>query len=337
MAIKVAINGFGRIGRLIFRLIDNDPDFEVVAINDLSTAENLAYLLKYDTAHGRFKPENIRATESNIIIDDHNIKVYAERDPINLPWKELEIDAVFECSGVFNSQEKSSAHIKAGAKRVLISAPAGEDVKTIVHNVNHQILTGDEEIVSASSCTTNCLAPVLKVLDDNFTVIRGFMTTVHAYTNDQVTLDVAHNKGIYSRRGRTAAQNIVPTTTGAASSIGLVIPALKGKFDGMALRVPVDDGSAIDLTLELEKKVTIEEINKAFKDNVNETLRYTDDPVVSSDIIGTHYGALVDGLSTNVLDVDGKQLIKVLAWYDNEMGYCAQMLRTAKYLFNLIK
>ena len=336
MAIKVAINGFGRIGRLTFRILDDDPTFDVIAINDLSTAEDLAYLLKYDSAHGRFKPDSIRATEDNIIIDDRNINIYKEKDPTNLPWNELNIDVVFECTGVLTSKEKAAGHIKAGAKKVIVSAPAGEDVKTIVYNVNHHILTGEEDIISTASCTTNCLAPVLKVLDDNFEIERGFMTTVHAYTNDQVTLDVAHPKGIYSRRGRTAAQNVVPTSTGAASAIGLVMPNLEGKFDGTSLRIPVQDGSIIDLVIELKKKTTVEDINEVFKNNTNETIAYTVEPIVSSDIIGTHYGALVDGLCTNILETDDKQLVKVLAWYDNEMGYCAQMVRTAKYIFNLI-
>jgi glyceraldehyde 3-phosphate dehydrogenase len=337
MAIKVAINGFGRIGRLVFRIIEDDPTFDVVAINDVSKPEDLAYLLKYDTVHGRFKANSINFDDNGIIVDGHNVDVYAERDPSNLPWEKLGVDVVFECSGVFTSKEKASAHIKAGAKKALISAPAGDNVKTVVYNVNHDILDGSEEIISAASCTTNCLAPVLKVLDDNFKVKRGFMTTVHAYTNDQVTLDVAHNKGIYSRRGRTAAANIVPTSTGAASAIGMVIPSLEGKLDGTALRVPVQNGSVIDLVVELSKNVTEKEINQAFREAANETIAYTDDPVVSSDIIGTHYGGLVDGLSTNVLEVNDKQLVKIIAWYDNEMGYSAQMVRVAKYLAGLIK
>ena len=337
MAIKVAINGFGRIGRLVFRLMEDDPTFDIVAINDVSKAEDLAYLLKYDTTYGRFKSEQINFDETGILVGERHIDVYAERDPSNLPWGNLDIDIVFECSGVFASKEKASAHITAGAKKVLISAPAGKDLKTVVYNVNHHVLTGEEEIISAASCTTNCLAPVLKVLDDNFGVRRGFMTTVHAYTNDQSMLDVAHNKGIHSRRGRTAAQNIVPTSTGAASAIGLVIPSLDKKLDGAALRVPVVDGSAVDLVVELDKKVTEEALNNAFKENANETLGYTEDPVVSSDIIGTHYGALVDGLCTNVLEVEGRQLVKVLSWYDNEMGYSAQMVKTAKHLVDLIK
>ena len=330
--IKVAINGFGRIGRLVFRIMENDPEFEVVAINDLTDSEQLAYLLKYDTNHRRYLADEITHDEENIIVKGRKIKVYKETDPNNLPWKDLNIDVVFECTGKFTDKEKASAHIDAGAKKVIISAPAKGDLKTIVYNVNDNILDGKEEIISAASCTTNCLAPVLKVLDDNFKVIKGNMTTIHAYTNDQVTLDVAHKKGIESRRGRACAANIVPTSTGAASAIGSVIPSLKGKLKGGAMRVPVSDGSMIDLTLELKTNVTEEEINNAFKESVNETLNYTDDPVVSSDIIGSSCGALVDGQLTCVLDVDGKQLVKVVAWYDNEMGYSYQMVRTAKKL-----
>lgn len=334
--IKVAINGFGRIGRLVFRIMENDPEFEVVAINDLTDSEQLAYLLKYDTNHRRYLADEITHDEENIIVKGRKIKVYKETDPNNLPWKDLNIDVVFECTGKFTDKEKASAHINAGAKKVIISAPAKGDLKTIVYNVNDNILDGKEEIISAASCTTNCLAPVLKVLDDNFGIEKGFMTTVHAYTNDQVTLDVAHKKGIESRRGRACAANIVPTSTGAASAIGSVIPSLKGKLKGGAMRVPVSDGSMIDLTLELKTNVTEEEINNAFKESVNETLNYTDDPVVSSDIIGSSCGALVDGQLTCVLDVDGKQLVKVVAWYDNEMSYSTQMVRTAKLLGTML-
>lgn len=335
MAIKVAINGFGRIGRLTFRILTDDPHFEVLAINDLGNASDLAYLLKYDSIHGRFKQNSIISTADNIIVDDKKISVFCEKDPTKLPWQELGIDLVFECSGALATKEKASGHLKAGAKRVIVSAPAGDDVKTIVYNVNHQLLTNEEGVISTASCTTNCLAPVLKVLDDAFGVENGFMTTVHAYTNDQATLDIAHPKGIYSRRGRSAASNLVPTSTGAAKAIGLVMPNLEGKLDGISLRVPVADGSIIDLVLELKTKVDKEMINRAFRDNANETILFTEDPIVSSDVIGTHYGALVDGLSTKVLETEGSRLVKVLAWYDNEMGYCAQMVRVAKYLFNL--
>ncbi len=334
MAIKVAINGFGRIGRLVFRLMMEDPSFDVIAINDLTDAAQLAYLLKYDTSHRRYKPNEIKNDDNNIIINGDKIRIYSESDPSNLPWNELGVDVVFECTGFFTSKEKAEAHIKAGAKKVIISAPAKGDLKTIVYNVNHEELTGDEKIISAASCTTNCLAPVMKLLCDNIGVEKGFMTTVHAYTNDQATLDVAHKKGHMARRGRAAAANIVPSSTGAASAIGLVIPELKGKLDGTAMRVPVTTGSVIDLTLELKRNVTKEEINELFKNNQTETIMYTEDPIVSSDIIGMECGALVDGLLTNIVEVDGKQLVKVVAWYDNEMSYSAQMVRTAKYFAN---
>ena len=330
--IKVAINGFGRIGRLCFRLMEENPEFEVVAINDLTDAEQLAYLLKYDTNHRNYRVDEITHDDKNIIIKDKKIRVYSEKDPSLLPWKDLDIDVVFECTGLFITKEKAEAHIKAGAKKVVISAPAKGDLKTIVYNVNHKTLKGDETIISAASCTTNCLAPVVNILENNIGIVKGYMTTVHAYTNDQATLDIAHRKGILARRGRACAMNIVPASTGAASAIGEVIPSLKGKLDGMAMRVPVSTGSVIDLTLELKKNVTVEEVNKLFIDNQNETLKFTMDPLVSSDVIGLGYGAVIDGLSTKILEVDGKQLVKIIAWYDNEMGYSNQMVRTAKYL-----
>lgn len=334
MAIKVAINGFGRIGRLVFRLMQEDDDFDVVAINDLTDAAQLAYLLKYDTSHRRYRTDEIENDDENIIINGEKIRIYAESDPSKLPWKDLGIDVVFECTGFFTSKEKAMAHVDAGAKKVIISAPAKGDLKTIVYNVNHETLTGDEKVISAASCTTNCLAPVMKLLCDNYGVEKGFMTTVHAYTNDQATLDVAHKKGHMARRGRAAAANIVPSSTGAASAIGLVIPELKGKLDGTAMRVPVTTGSVVDLTMELKQKVTIDEINNLFKNNQSETIKYMEDPIVSSDTIGMRCGALVDGLLTNIVEVDGKQLVKVVAWYDNEMSYSAQMVRTAKYFAN---
>ncbi len=330
--IRVAINGFGRIGRLVFRIMEEDPDFEIVAINDLTDAEQLAYLLKYDTNHRNYNIDGISFYENGILVNGRKVPVYSEADPNNLPWKDLNVDEVFECTGRFVEKDKAYAHIKAGAKKVIISAPAKGDVKTIVYNVNHSILDGTEEIISAASCTTNCLAPVLKVLDDNFGIIKGYMTTVHAYTNDQATLDIAHKKGIKARRGRACAANIVPASTGAASAIGKVIPNLNGKLEGTAMRVPVPTGSVIDLTLELSKLTNVDEINLTFEKNQNETLKYTMDPIVSSDVIGLRYGAVVDGLSTNVLNVDGKQMVKIVAWYDNEMGYSAQMVRTAKEL-----
>lgn len=333
--IKVAINGFGRIGRLVFRIMESDKNFEIVAINDLTDAKQLAYLLKYDTNHRRYLDESITYDEDNIIVNNRKIKIYKEMDPNNLPWGDLGVDVVFECTGKFTDEEKANAHINAGAKKVIISAPAKGNVKTIVYNVNDNILDGTEKIISAASCTTNCLAPVLKVLNDNFGIEKGFMTTVHAYTNDQVTLDIAHKKGIEARRGRACAMNIVPSSTGAATAIGLVIPELKGKLAGGAMRVPVSDGSMIDLTLQLKTNTSVDEINNKFKENVNETLKYTEDPIVSSDIIGTSCGATVDGLLTSILEVDGKQLVKVIAWYDNEMGYSYQMVRTAKKLMEI--
>ena len=334
---KIAINGFGRIGRLVFRLMDSIDDLEVVAINDLTDSCQLAYLLKYDTNHGNYKINEITHDENNIYVSGKKIKVCNETDPKNLPWKEMGIDIVFECTGRYTSKETAYAHIEAGAKKVIISAPAKGDLKTIVYNVNHNTLDGSEEVISAASCTTNCLAPVVNIINNKFGIVKGYMTTVHAYTNDQVILDVAHKKGINARRGRAGAANIVPSSTGAASALGLVIPSLKGKLDGSALRVPTSTGSVVDLTLELEKNVTVEEINQELKNNTNETLGFTMDPIVSSDIIGSHYGSLVDGLLTSILEVDGKQLVKVVAWYDNEMSYSAQMVRTAKYISKFIK
>jgi len=338
MAKKVAINGFGRIGRLAFRLMFGSDDFDIVAINDLTNPADLAYLLKYDTAQGGYKKDSISYTETGIVVDGKEIKVFKEKDPANLPWKDLGVDVVLECTGLFTSKDAASAHIKAGAKKVVISAPAkGGDVKTIVYNVNHETLDGTEEVISAASCTTNCLAPVAKVLNEAFGIEKGFMTTVHAYTNDQNTLDGPHKAGIKSRRTRAAAANIVPTTTGAAAAVGLVLPELKGRLDGIALRVPTVTGSVVDLVFEPKRNVTKEEVNNALKAAANETLGYTEDPIVSSDIIGTTYGSVVDGLSTQIMEVDGKQLVKVIAWYDNEMSYTAQFVRTVKYLLSLIK
>ena len=330
--IKVAINGFGRIGRLCFRLMEENEEFEVVAINDLTDSEQLAYLLKYDTNHRNYRIDEITSDGDYIVIGDRRVKVYSEKDPAMLPWKDLDIDVVFECTGLFTSEEKAMAHINAGAKHVIISAPAKGNIKTIVYNVNHETLTGDEKIISAASCTTNCLAPVVDVLDKEFGINKGYMTTVHAYTNDQVTLDVAHKKGINARRGRACAANIVPTSTGAASAIGKVCPNLDGKLEGTAMRVPVPTGSVVDLVLELGRNTTTEEINEVLKNAQNETLKYTEDPIVSSDVIGRRCGSLVDGQLTSIVEVDGKQLVKVVSWYDNEMSYTAQMVRTAKYL-----
>ena len=324
---RIAINGFGRIGRLVFRIVEEQKDLEIVAINDLSTPEELSYLLKYDTNHRRYNKE-ISFDEEHIIIGKRKIKVYKELEPINLPWDELKVDIVLECTGKFTQKEKAMAHIEAGAKKVLISAPGKGDMKTIVYNVNDNLLSSEDVIVSAASCTTNCLAPVLKVLNDNYGVIKGNMTTIHAYTNDQVTLDVPHKKGILERRGRACAMNMIPTSTGAAKAIGKVIPNLNGRILGSAIRVPVSDGSLIDLVVELNHNVTKEEINQMFKENTNETLQYTEDPIVSSDIISSTCGGTVDGNLTNIIDVNGKQLVHVVAWYDNEMGYSYQMVRT---------
>lgn len=326
---KIAINGFGRIGRLVYRLMEEDDFFDVVAINDLSSSEELAYLLKYDSTHRNYDKE-VTYDDDGIIVNGKKNRIYAEADPSLLPWRELGVDLVFECTGRFTDLDSAMLHIKAGAKKVIVSAPCKGDVKTVVYNVNDDIIDNDDKVISAASCTTNCLAPALKVLDDNFGIARGFMTTVHAYTNDQATLDVPHKKGIKARRGRACAINIVPTSTGAAKAIGKVIPSLDGKLAGGALRVPVQDGSLVDLSLELLEKVTEEEINSMFLNNVNDTLKATYDPIVSSDIIGNKCGSLVDLSLTKVLESDGKQMVKVVAWYDNEMGYSMQMVRTAK-------
>ncbi len=325
--IKVAINGFGRIGRCALRQISEKDDIEVVAINDLTDSLTLAYLYKYDSVH-RTLDKKVGYEDDKIEVNGKEITVLQESDPSKLPWKELEVDVVLECTGVFTSKEKCEAHIKAGAKRVIISAPAKDDAKTVVFGVNENILTSKDKIISAASCTTNCLAPVLNLLHKNYNVISGFMTTVHAITNDQETLDIPHKKGIESRRGRAASLNIIPTSTGAASQIGKVIPELKGKLDGLAYRVPVGDGSLIDLTVLVEKETTVDKVNKLFKDNQSDKIKIVNVPLVSSDIIGTTNGAIVDSLLTKVIKEDGKTLIKVSAWYDNEWGYTAQMIRT---------
>ncbi|MBN2541047.1 MAG: type I glyceraldehyde-3-phosphate dehydrogenase [Bacilli bacterium] len=335
MALKVAINGFGRIGRLAFRIMFGQTDFEIVAINDLTDAEQLAYLLKYDSSQGRYgKPVSFEG--SDLVVEGTKIPVYAERDPENLPWAKLGVDVVLECTGVFVSQEGASKHLTAGAKKVVISAPAKGDIPTIVFGVNENTLTGTETVLSAASCTTNCLAPIAKVLDENFGIVKGFMTTIHAYTNDQATLDIPHKKGINARRGRAAAANIVPTSTGAAKAVGLVLPQLKGKMDGMALRVPVITGSVVDLVVELGKEVTAEEVNAAVKAAQSDTVGYTEDPIVSSDTIGMSFGTLFDAQSTKVMTVDGKQLVKVITWYDNEASFTYQMVRTLKHFGELL-
>ncbi|WP_066891137.1 type I glyceraldehyde-3-phosphate dehydrogenase [Clostridium nigeriense] len=327
--VNVAINGFGRIGRLALRLMIENPEFNVVAINDLTDAKTLAHLFKYDSSQGRFNGE-IEVKEGAFVVNGKEIKVTAERNPQDLPWKELNVDVVLECTGFFTSQEKAGLHLQAGAKKVVISAPATGDIKTVVYNVNNDILDGTETVISGASCTTNCLAPMAKVLNDKFGIQKGFMTTIHAYTNDQNTLDGPHGKGDL-RRGRAAAANIVPNSTGAAKAIGLVIPELKGKLDGGAQRVPVVTGSLTELVVTLDKKATVEEINAAMAAAANESFGYTEDEIVSSDVIGITYGSLFDATQTKVMTVGEEQLVKVAAWYDNEMSYTNQLIRTLKY------
>ncbi|AXH52520.1 type I glyceraldehyde-3-phosphate dehydrogenase [Clostridium perfringens] len=328
--VKVAINGFGRIGRLALRLMIDNPEFEVVAINDLTDAKTLAHLFKYDSAQGRFNGE-IEVKEGAFVVNGKEIKVTAKSNPAELPWRELGVDVVLECTGFFASKEKASAHLTAGAKKVVISAPAGNDLPTVVYNVNHDILDGSEDVISGASCTTNCLAPMAKALNDNFGLNKGFMTTIHAYTNDQNTLDAPHKKGDL-RRARAAAANIVPNSTGAAKAIGLVIPELAGKLDGNAQRVPVITGSLTELVCTLDKKVTVEEVNAAMKAASNESFGYTEDPIVSSDVIGISFGSLFDATQTKIMEVDGQQLVKVASWYDNEASYTNQLIRTLKCL-----
>jgi glyceraldehyde 3-phosphate dehydrogenase len=332
--IKVAINGFGRIGRLVFRQIYDMQGIDVVAINDLTSPEVLAHLLKYDTAHGRFNG-TVESTDNSIIVNGDSINIYAQRDPAQIPWGSHEVDVVLECTGFFADADKARAHITAGAKKVVISAPATGDLKTIVFNVNHNLLDGSETIISCASCTTNCLAPMAQVLEDKYEILNGLMTTVHAYTNDQNTQDAPHPKGDL-RRARAAAQNIVPNSTGAAKAIGLVLPSLKGKLDGSAQRVPTLTGSLTELTTVLGKKVTVEEVNAAMKAAANESFGYTEDEIVSSDIIGINYGSLFDATQTRVQTVGDVQLVRTVSWYDNEMSYVSQLVRTVKYFAELI-
>ncbi len=328
--VKIAINGFGRIGRLAFRKIFEESNMEVVAINDLTDSKTLAHLLKYDSAQKRFE-QDITFDEENIIVNGKKTRIYKESDPVNLPWKELDVDIVLECTGVFRTREKASKHLEAGAKKVLISAPSDGDVPTIVYNVNHNEVSLDENIYSAASCTTNALAPVAKILNDNYGIKVGYMNTVHAYTNDQNLLDLPHKKGDL-RRARAAANNIVPSETGAAKAIGQVIPKLEGKLDGASTRVPVVTGSIVELTCVLEKDVTKEEINELFKNSSNESIGYTEEEIVSSDVIGCSYGSLFDATLTKVIKTNDSTLVKVSSWYDNEMSYTCQMIRTCKYL-----
>ncbi len=330
MAVKVAINGFGRIGRLATRLILESDNMEVVAINDLTDAKTLAHLFKYDSAQGRLGKE-VEVKEGAFVVDGKEIKVLAERDPKNLPWKELGIDVVIESTGIFTSEEKAGLHLEAGARKVIISAPATGNIKTVVYNTNHEILDGSETIISGASCTTNCLAPMAKALNDTFGIVQGTMTTIHAYTNDQNTLDGPHAKGDL-RRARAAAENIIPNSTGAAKAIGLVIPELQGKLDGGAHRVPVITGSITELVAVVRKETTVDEVNAAMKAAVNESYGYTDEPLVSSDIIGMSFGSLFDATQTKVTTIDGITLVKVASWYDNEMSYTNQLVRTAHYV-----
>jgi glyceraldehyde 3-phosphate dehydrogenase len=332
--VKVAINGFGRIGRLVYRQIYNMKDIDVVAVNDLTSPKVLAHLLKYDSAQGRFDAD-VKSTEDSIVVNGDSVKIYAQKDPAQIPWGNHAVDVVIESTGFFADKDKSAAHIKAGAKKVVISAPATGDLKTIVFNVNHSILDGSETIISCASCTTNCLAPMAKVLNDNFGIELGMMTTVHAYTNDQNTLDAPHPKGDL-RRARAAAANIVPNSTGAAKAIGVVLPELKGKLDGGAQRVPTITGSLTELTVVLNKKVTVEEVNAAMKTASNESFGYTEDEIVSSDIIGIHFGSLFDATQTKVVTVGDKQIVKTVSWYDNEMSYASQLVRTVNYFAKLI-
>ncbi|MBS1730232.1 MAG: type I glyceraldehyde-3-phosphate dehydrogenase [Bacteroidetes bacterium] len=333
-SIKVAINGFGRIGRLVFRQIYNMEGIDVVAINDLTSPKVLAHLLKYDSAQGRFEAE-VKSTEDSIVVNGDTIKIYAQKDPAQIPWGKHEVDVVIESTGFFADKDKAQAHISAGAKRVVISAPATGDLKTVVFNVNHEILDGSETIISCASCTTNCLAPMAKVLNDSFGIITGIMTTIHAYTNDQNTLDAPHPKGDL-RRARAAAANIVPNSTGAAKAIGLVLPELKGKLDGNAQRVPVITGSLTELTTILNKKVTVDEVNGAMKAASNESFGYTEDEIVSSDVIGTHFGSLFDATQTKIMNQGDHQLVKTVSWYDNEMSYVSQLVRTVHFFAGLI-
>lgn len=331
---RIAINGFGRIGRLIFREIFNDPEFEIVAINDLTDAATLAHLLKYDTAHGKMN-ENISHTENSIVVNGKEYRVYSEKDPLNLPWKELNVDIVIEGTGRYVTKEGAELHIQAGAKKVFITAPAkSEGVKTVVYSVNEDIITPEDKILSGASCTTNCLAPIANVLEKNFGIEKGFMTTVHSYTADQRLQDAPHKD---LRRARAAASNMVPTTTGAAIAIGKVIPSLDKKLNGLSLRVPTITGSFVDLTVELKKDATVQEINEAMKKSASESLEYSTEPIVSSDIIGAKAGSIFDSLLTSVLEVDGKKLYKVYAWYDNESSFVAQYVRTLRHIGKLTK
>ena len=332
MAVRVAINGFGRIGRLAFRQMFGAEGYEVVAINDLTSPKMLAHLLKYDSSQGKYAlADTVSAGEDSITVDGKEIKIYAFPDANNCPWGELKVDVVLECSGFYTSKEKAQAHINAGARKVVISAPAGNDLPTIVYNVNHKTLTPDDKIISAASCTTNCLAPMAKALNDAFGIKSGIMSTIHSYTGDQMTLDGPQRKGDL-RRSRAAAVNIVPNSTGAAKAIGLVIPELNGKLIGSAQRVPCPTGSTTILVATVEKSCTVEEINAAMKAAVTESFGYNEDEIVSSDIIGSTYGSIFDATQTMVGE---DNLVQVVSWYDNENSYTSQMVRTIKYFSEL--
>lgn len=337
MAVKVAINGFGRIGRLAFRQMFGAEGYEIVAINDLTSPTMLAHLLKYDSAQKRYeKADTVVAGEDSITVDGKTIKIYAEKDAINLPWRELGVDVVLECTGFYTTKEKAEAHIKAGAKKVVISAPAGKDLPTVVFGVNENILKAEDTVISAASCTTNCLAPMAKALNDFAPIQSGIMTTVHAYTGDQMLLDGPHRKGDL-RRARAGAINIVPNSTGAAKAIGLVIPELNGKLIGSAQRVPVPTGSTTILIAVVKgEDITVEKINEAMKNASSASFGYTEEPLVSSDIIGITYGSLFDATQTMVTEVEkGLYQVQVVAWYDNENSYTSQMVRTIKYFAEL--
>ena len=328
---RIAINGFGRIGRLVFRELINKSQVEIVGINDLTDAKTLAHLLKYDSAHGIMK-NKILSDESNLIIDDKKIPIFAEKDPEQLPWKSLNVDLVIESTGRFVDKESASKHIKAGAKKVVISAPAKGEMPTIVFGVNHKILKPTDTIISGASCTTNALAPMVDVLHKKFGIVKGMMTTIHAYTADQRLQDAPHRD---LRRARAAAVSMVPTSTGAAKAIGLVLSELKGKLHGLAVRVPTITGSIVDLTCEFEKDTTVEEINKVMKDAESDTLGYNADEIVSCDIIGETHGSIFDPKMTMALEVNGKKMYKVFAWYDNESSYVNQLVRTVIYFIGL--
>lgn len=328
MSVKVAINGFGRIGRLAFRQMFGAEGYEVVAINDLTSPSMLAHLLKYDSAQGRYElADKVEAKDSSIVVDGKEIEIYSEADPSDLPWGKLDVDVVLECTGFFTSKDKASAHLKAGAKKVVISAPAGNDLPTIVYNVNHDVLTPEDKIISAASCTTNCLAPMAKALNDLAPVQSGIMCTIHAYTGDQMTLDGPHRKGDL-RRARAAAVNIVPASSGAAKAIGLVIPELNGKLIGAAQRIPTPAGSTTILTAVVDGQVTVDQVNAAMKAAETESFGYNTDEIVSSDIIGMRYGSLFDATQTMVLPLEnGTTEVQVVSWYDNENSYTSQIGR----------